>query len=277
MIKEPHYFDDPDAPTPEKDYRKFIEAHLNAATPNPKRPVLGTIKRAQNKFKGTTPKKVLRAQNDIADAIDSFLMLCERRGLNSSNISSRNIELACLGKDARFLPDELVALIIKHPDIKQAIGDLTAHITTQWNGIGHSRREQPHRRETNRMRRFYRRVAEAYWQKLEHIEESVDALGDASLDELRQMEGDLQKIAHAVERVATKVAKEIRSRDSKAGAEKSNKKHADRQTDVFSWLDEHYTTDQKHKDMAELIEKLVPREYDTILKDITAWKKMRKR
>ncbi len=63
---------------------------------------------------------------------------------------------------------------------------------------------------------------------------------------------------------------------ARAGAESTNSKHKTHQDAVFDWLDTNYRPGYKHADMAAEIEKLVPREYDTILKDITAWKRPQK-
>lgn len=69
--------------------------------------------------------------------------------------------------------------------------------------------------------------------------------------------------------------RDLFKRFAKMGAHKSNAPHKEAQEKVFKWLDENYKPGRKHSDMAELLEKEVPREYDTLLKDITAWKKKR--
>ena len=48
---------------------------------------------------------------------------------------------------------------------------------------------------------------------------------------------------------------------------------------VFKWLDANYQMGMKHKEMAVTMVPLLDgeREYETILKDITEWKKKRKR
>ncbi len=60
-------------------------------------------------------------------------------------------------------------------------------------------------------------------------------------------------------------------------ADATNARHKTNRDQVFQWLEANYRPGYKHADMAVEIEKLVPREYDTILKDISAWKKTRKR
>lgn len=65
------------------------------------------------------------------------------------------------------------------------------------------------------------------------------------------------------------------SRGRKA-ADAANAPHKANQEAVFEWLETNYRPGYKHADMAAEIEKLVEREYDTILKDITAWKKRKR-
>jgi len=59
------------------------------------------------------------------------------------------------------------------------------------------------------------------------------------------------------------------------GAEITNAPHDEARSKVYAWLDSNYRPGYKHSDMAVLIEKEVTREYDTVLKDITNWKKLR--
>ena len=59
-------------------------------------------------------------------------------------------------------------------------------------------------------------------------------------------------------------------------ARTTNAKHKRHQQEVYDWLEANHHPGYKHADMAAEIEKLVPREYDTILKDITAWKRLKK-
>lgn len=65
------------------------------------------------------------------------------------------------------------------------------------------------------------------------------------------------------------------SRGRKA-ADAANAPHKANQEAVFEWLEANYRPGYKHADMAAEIEKLVEREYDTILKDITTWKKRKR-
>ena len=71
----------------------------------------------------------------------------------------------------------------------------------------------------------------------------------------------------------------VRSETARKGAEETNKRHADNQEFVFKWLDANYQMGMKHKEMAVTLVPLLDgeREYETILKDITEWKKKRKR
>ena len=66
---------------------------------------------------------------------------------------------------------------------------------------------------------------------------------------------------------------------SRRGADKTNSLHQDNQKFVFRWLDANFQPGMLHKKMAETLVPLLDgtREYETILKDITAWKKKRKR
>lgn len=59
------------------------------------------------------------------------------------------------------------------------------------------------------------------------------------------------------------------------GADATNARHAKNLEAVHKWLDENYRPDEKIKDLAIALSKLVPREYETLLKDIPAWKKLR--
>jgi len=73
----------------------------------------------------------------------------------------------------------------------------------------------------------------------------------------------------------------LRTEIPRAGAAATNARAAEHRAAVHAWLDKHYDEQQalgaRHTDMAAALEKLVLREHETILKDITAWKKKRKR
>ncbi len=65
------------------------------------------------------------------------------------------------------------------------------------------------------------------------------------------------------------------------GAAITNAQHEEARVAVYDWLGKHYDEYKRkkatHGTMAEEIERHVARDYGTILKDITAWKKIRKR
>jgi len=69
--------------------------------------------------------------------------------------------------------------------------------------------------------------------------------------------------------------KEARLEPLRKGAAITNAPHDEARSKVYAWLDSNYRPGHKHSDMAVLIEKEVAREYDTVLKDITNWKKLR--
>ncbi|MPM75278.1 hypothetical protein SDC9_122270 [bioreactor metagenome] len=60
---------------------------------------------------------------------------------------------------------------------------------------------------------------------------------------------------------------------AKTGSSVTSAKYEAERAFVYEWLDKNFKHGAKHSDLALQLEKLVPREYDTILKDITAWKK----
>ena len=105
------------------------------------------------------------------------------------------------------------------------------------------------------------------------ISEFCDGAGlIENIQDINELFKHLKKPAY-VDAIASQVG-QIRA---KAGADAANVQHKTNQRLVSEWLDANYRPGYKHADMAAEIEKLVAREYDTILKDITAWKKKRKR
>lgn len=104
------------------------------------------------------------------------------------------------------------------------------------------------------------------------ISEFCDGAGlIENIQDINELFKHLKKPAY-VDAIASQVG-QIRA---KAGADAANAQHKTNQKLVFEWLDANHCPGYKHADMAAEIEKLVPREYDTILKDITAWKKRKR-
>ncbi|MEJ5030767.1 hypothetical protein [Comamonas sp. MYb69] len=241
MSAEPYYESNFEADSPEKQYRQYIDKWLVDKTENIR---AHKLKARQRKFAKAAPNQkressvelipvlqkpkkrfFVRAnkfRQAIDDAVDNFLAICERFGLKAGSIAPTSLENACLAKDSRFLPAELVSLIIRHEEVKEALGDLSLVIAVNQEALIEGRKipANPNEiaRHSSRVRRFFRAGANSYIEKLKQLEDGVDALKDMTGEELNQIEGDLRKIADAVTGVAERIAKEIRRRDAQAGA-----------------------------------------------------------
>lgn len=68
----------------------------------------------------------------------------------------------------------------------------------------------------------------------------------------------------------------LRSR-ARSGAESANAAHKANRDAVFEWLEKNFRPARSSEEMAAEMEQTIKRKFGTILKDITAWKKARKR
>ncbi|WP_284337669.1 hypothetical protein [Comamonas sp. NoAH] len=239
MSSENFYYENFDEITPEKKYRKFIDSFLCEKSVNSrklnkkrKRKVQVAINPKRNELskevtiiesaKNRLFIQYAKYRQTVDDAIDNFLAICERSGLIRGVVTASSVENACLSKDSRFLCDELIDLIVKNKEIKEALGDLAIVIDLNKDSLIYGKKFIAKRsdviRHSERVRRFFRAGANTYYEKLKEIEEGIDAIKEMSAEELNKTEGDLRNIANAVTVIAERIAKEIRRRDAQAGA-----------------------------------------------------------